>query len=371
MSNPTSVRLSDGAQRVVRELSTASKTTDEVPEVSQAEIIRLLVGDAMDRTLRGNEEISDLAKSMEEFEGDVQDLVDLLDNPTIARYLQEQRKDEGWYLDMVTLSGFQSRVRRELKKRFENGYRPQEVKRRIESFRDEASDWWGPGSIEEDEETYEDALDYIDTCIEDYGEQYDQVDMDVHEQWVNSLGPNQDDETSAINIDDINSDLIEAAEDLVRDPGRNELRNVEALADAYGASAETVRATLKVLSIRDDADVSTTPRRRESPDGSDDDDDPQDGEETEKSPDEMTGEDWARKAVQSMMDDSGVGRSGAVNIVRMQTDKSKSEAEELFDRVKREMETHAADASETLENDGVQIDDDDPVAEMIADGGDD
>ena len=148
--------LEDSQTQAIEDLSEESKRREDVPDLSKSEAARRLLDHGLD---------------------DDPLVEDLVSEATRVK-LREERymADEGDLVNKRT--GFETQVKRHFKKRFENGYRPEQLEAWAVNMRAKARAYW-PEDFEEDyQERREAALSYVDALLEEAKEAADASEYD-------------------------------------------------------------------------------------------------------------------------------------------------------------------------------------------------
>lgn len=177
MTKHTSLRLDDDLASFIEAVHRASGETDAVPYLPQSTVMQLLMRDAARRVADGD----GIEIGFDEI--DEADLSAIVPDHTIARYLREDLKDETWLVDMR--EGFEGRVRNQLAERFKGGYDPEGIAAFAETFTREAHIYWQV--IDEDDETYQDKVAFVQDKIEQYREKWETSTYDPDEEWLSSF----------------------------------------------------------------------------------------------------------------------------------------------------------------------------------------
>ena len=148
--------LEDSQVQAVKELSRESKLREDVPDLSKSEVARRLLGNSL---------------------GDDPLVEDLVSKSTRVK-LREERymADEGDLVNKRT--GFETQVKRHFKKRFENGYRPEQLDEWAVNMRAKARAYWPEDFGEDYQERREEALAYVDALLEEAKEAADASEYD-------------------------------------------------------------------------------------------------------------------------------------------------------------------------------------------------
>lgn len=135
-----STHIRDDQARALSDLMRESRESERFPTLdSEAEVFRRLLDFALERA----------------------DLADLLSEEVRVKVLRERFvEDEATVRDWRT--GFETRVKREFKKRWENGYGPEKLEEYAENFHREADIIWPEWSAEDYSERREEAHEYIE-----------------------------------------------------------------------------------------------------------------------------------------------------------------------------------------------------------------
>lgn len=148
--------LEDSQTQAIEDLSEESKRREDVPDLSKSQAARRLLDHGLD---------------------DDPLVEDLVSEATRVK-LREERymTDEGDLVNKRT--GFETQVKRHFKKRFENGYRPEQLEAWAVNMRAKARAYW-PEDFEEDyQERREEALAYVDALLEEAKEAADASEYD-------------------------------------------------------------------------------------------------------------------------------------------------------------------------------------------------
>jgi hypothetical protein len=148
--------LRDSQVQAVEDLSRESKTREDVPDLSKSEVARRL----LDHGLEEDPVVEDLVSKSTRVK------------------LREERymADEGDLVNKRT--GFETQVKRHFKKRFENGYRPEQLEAWAANMRAKAHAYWPEDFEEDNQERREQALAYVDALLEEAKQAADASDYD-------------------------------------------------------------------------------------------------------------------------------------------------------------------------------------------------
>lgn len=204
-SNPTSIRMPDGLDALVRGLADASKQTDDVPALSQAEVIRLMLRDSGQRMVRGDVDAAAIDRETDH-DVDPEQLRTILPDHRIAKFERERVKDEGWLADMK--HGFEGRVRDQLAKRFKRGYDPEGIEERAQSWIAEARIYWGV--IDDDPEKLAEMISFVEEKVEEYKAKYDSSEYDPDAGWLDGFEGVEEGERKA-DAEQKRSDMLDTA----------------------------------------------------------------------------------------------------------------------------------------------------------------
>jgi hypothetical protein len=234
MSQHTNVYVPDDLVPVIEGLVRASGETSEVPVLSKAEVLRLLLRDSAERLIEGDLDTT----AVDDVDGEVDpdDLTGLIPDHKRARYLRERTKDETWLIDMKR--GFEGRVRDAMEDRFEGGYDPDGIEEFAETFIEEARIYWL--LIEDDEETFREKVEFVRDRVEQYRATFERSTYDPDEEFLAGFSGVQEGMIES-EVDDVEEQVRAIAESRYRDGGPS----VEALADsiafAFDLDVEGVR----------------------------------------------------------------------------------------------------------------------------------
>jgi len=180
-----SITVPDRLDDAVDDLATESKIRDDVPDVSKAQIYRELwltgatalverVGLPDDVATDGGDEAGDVEALLADVDdatitdvtvaaltSDGVSVEDILDDRTVMKYRREEVKEDNWIPDIR--GGFETRVEKELMKRWRNGYRGDDLARVAQGFIAEARVLW-PDEGHDDRR--EDAIAYVEETVE-------------------------------------------------------------------------------------------------------------------------------------------------------------------------------------------------------------
>ena len=234
MSKRMMVTLPDGVAEVIEGAQRQSGATQEIPVLSQADVIRMLLRDAAHRLVDGSLMVEEETREITGIDGDA--LSELIDDNKLAKFLYEERKEDNWFIDMK--GGFEGRVRDNLEERFGNGYDPEEAREFAESYIGEARDWWL--TIEDDEQKFEEKKQFVLDRLEDYQRKYEVTTYDPNEEFLEGYSGVQDGHAEA-DIEDI-EDEIRAIAEREFDKGVRSVDDVaRAVALVYDVDDEPVR----------------------------------------------------------------------------------------------------------------------------------
>lgn len=259
---PKTIRLNDDLDGLIRSMSDVSKRTGEVPELSQAKIVRMLLRDAVSRFLSPEVE-GDLdpraieAEAPEEISPDV--LRDLIPTHKLARYHYDDVKDEGWYPKMK--GTWEKRVRDELENLFGAGVEPELIGEAMQSYIEEARRFWV--WIEGDEETFERKVDYLDAKLEEYARKYEVTTFDPDEEFLERFGGVEDGkQRERSDLDEI----VGIAKERIRN-GREIPALRDALANQYSVDEELAAEAIETaIDELDDDEIPPATRPTSPPD---------------------------------------------------------------------------------------------------------
>jgi len=153
----TNIYLRDDQKQVIEDIARESVVSEETPELSQSEAIRRLID-----------------VGLEHCDDDLSALVS-----TAARidHIEQRFMDEeGEARNKRT--GFETQVKRHFKKRFENGYRPEQLEEWAENMRAKARASWHPSLEGDHEERRQQALEYVDALTQEAVEASDASEYD-------------------------------------------------------------------------------------------------------------------------------------------------------------------------------------------------
>ena len=154
MSKRTTVVLPDGLEDAIETLVRESYKREDVPDMSQSEVIRQLLTAGTEHS----------------------DLFDLIPEHELVAYRRQEIKQENKLRDWR--AGFRTRVKRQFTRRFKNGYRPEELAEFSIGMRDEARILWHDDDDEEHVEKRREAIDYIDQVVDEARRSYEQSTHD-------------------------------------------------------------------------------------------------------------------------------------------------------------------------------------------------
>lgn len=194
--NRTTVYLSDGQLKAIDEIVVESKTTENVPEFSQSQAIRELLDAGLDAS---------------------DDLMALLDEETRVLVERSRLMDkEGKVRNLRT--GFETRVKDNFKRRFENGYTADQLQEFALNMRREAELLWPEWAEEDYSERRQEALDYIDEVTEaavDAAEKSTWDPLDPEAVFSQHSGVEEGMQTAEALDGDLVDELVEQAENLL------------------------------------------------------------------------------------------------------------------------------------------------------------
>lgn len=243
MSDRMSVTIPDGLADLVEAINRESAATDDVPYLPKAEALRILASDGARNLV--DEDLSVRSPRLSDaIDGEA--LLDLIPDHERARYLREQVKRENWLADMR--GGFEGRVRNELEKRFKNGYDPDDAADVAEGLIKEARIYYV--IIEDDEESFREAQEYVHDRIEDYRERYQETTWDFEDDWLggySGVQAGREQEVVAESAVEIATDVAERIEGGARDPDAV----VDAVAKKYGVDEEQVWELVRAIKDTD------------------------------------------------------------------------------------------------------------------------
>jgi hypothetical protein len=232
VSERITVTVPDGLNALVEGLVRYSGTTEEVPTLSKARVLRLLAYDGANSLVEG--ELDVLDEELAE-EGDVEALLELIPEHVRARYLREEVKEENWLADMK--GGFEGRGREMPDEPFRNGYEPDAAAEVAEGLIKEARIYWI--MIEDDAETFERKQQYVHDKIDEYRERHEETTWDHDEDWLGGFEGVQDGRDREV----IAESAVEIAEDVadrIRGGARDRQAVVDAVSKKYGVDEERV-----------------------------------------------------------------------------------------------------------------------------------
>lgn len=206
MSNPTSLRLPDGLDDLIRGCHEASQQTDEIPAMSQAQVTRILLRDAGARLVRGEIDPEAIAAETDH-DVDPVDLREIIPDPKVARFEREKIKDQGWLSDMR--HGFEGRVRDQLRKRFRRGYDAEGIEERAQTWIAEARIYWQ--LLDDDDETFQEKVDYVEQKVEEYQAAYETSNYDPDDGWLSFDGVEEGEQEQKVE----SGEPVETARELI------------------------------------------------------------------------------------------------------------------------------------------------------------
>jgi hypothetical protein len=198
----TTLRYSGEMQQAIEEIVEGSKHVEDVPELSQSETLRRLLDVGLDHA---------------------DDLGDLVTEETRILLARQQFKDrEAKVRNLRT--GFETRVKRNFKRRFENGYKPEQLRDFAANMRQEARILWPDYLIDSvDDERAQKmrqrrraCIDYVDRVVEAAVEavedsDYDPLDPDEIFDGFEGVERGRDQQAVEGRLDDIEQEAREMA----------------------------------------------------------------------------------------------------------------------------------------------------------------
>jgi len=249
MSKRKNVTLADGEAAIVEALDRVSKQSDDIPALSQARIMRLLMREGIDALLSGDLDIHD--QTIED-EIDAEMLSELVPDHVRVSYMRDEIKDTNRVADLK--GGFEGRVRSEFRKRFRNGYDPGAIAELAEGYILEAQIYWQ--TIEDDPETYQQKVEFINDRVSDYRASAEVSNYDPDAEWLSFSGVEEGSERRQIEqsseeiIEDIRSRF--KRDDLIVGGGRDDRSLdpdavIKALSNKHGVSEQRVRDLIESI----------------------------------------------------------------------------------------------------------------------------
>lgn len=145
----TTVRLPEETMASIREAVRETERREDVPTMSQSELLREALTTGLEQT----------------------DLLDLLPEHKRVAYQRERIKEKNRLRDWR--AGFETRVQRQLRRRFKNGYTPEGLQQFAIGMKEEARVLWP-----DDPETLDEKLEYVDAAVEQAREDYEVSEHD-------------------------------------------------------------------------------------------------------------------------------------------------------------------------------------------------
>jgi hypothetical protein len=139
-----SVYVREDQKRVIEDYSEATEERDDLPDLSQSQVWREMVDFWIDE----NPEVEELVKES-----------------TVVEYREQKyMEEEGGLINKR--SGFETQVADNFERRFENGYRPEQLEEFAQNMRAKAWAYWPPDKGEDYSDRREQALAYVDAQVE-------------------------------------------------------------------------------------------------------------------------------------------------------------------------------------------------------------
>jgi len=262
----TSVRLPKHLKQLLGDLSDQSAADDEIPTLSESAFFRIMLHDSASHLFDGEMDVGDL----EQADVTAEDVRDLVPEHTQILYQRERFKDGPAQVRNLR-TGFEARVKRHFKSRFQGGFKPEQLDEWAVNMKMDAKILFPPTAGDDDEDPHaerrEECINYVEALVEEAknaadASSYDPLDPEEAFSNYGGVEEGREREEAADVAVDVVTDVANRLEKLRGKADPDGV--VRAVAKKHGLAEERVREIVEQvrngdapeqLEERDDEDV--------------------------------------------------------------------------------------------------------------------